>query len=92
MAELAAAVTVLGFVVSVAVRTQAEPASMMSDANVAVPDAAVAATVPPRVHPEVMVIVSVRSFEATAPAPFSTDTANDVRGTPEVAVTGGATE
>jgi hypothetical protein len=88
MAALVAGVKLV--VESVAVKVQgAVPPSMTAALNVAVPAAAATEVVPARVHVEVRVIVSVKSFVATNPAPFSTDTWNDARATPAVPVVGG---
>lgn len=77
--------------VSVAVRVQARALSTASALNVATPTTAVAVTVPPRVHEDVMVTASVAPAPVviTLPNESSTETLKVASDDPALAVVGG---
>ncbi|HEY5267042.1 MAG TPA: hypothetical protein VIJ40_09535 [Acidimicrobiales bacterium] len=86
---LAAVVSVLE--VSLAVRVQAPVSLIASALNVATPATAVAAAVPPRLHADVMVTLSVAPVPEVTTLPYvsSTETLNVARVAPSLAVVGG---
>lgn len=87
---LVAAVTAEGSDVSVAVRKQLLPVSIVTPLNTATPTAAVATYDEASVQFEVMVIESVAPVDAgTSPDTSSTETLKVANGVPAVAVVGG---